>query len=96
MKFLAILGFPVLVAASSIWRGYVLSVLWAWFMVPAFGLPALSVALAIGLSLIVGLVTHQRTGREIEKPFSLGVTVALATLAPALCLLAGWIAHQFV
>lgn len=48
--------------------GYVLFHLWAWFIVPQFGLPALSLASAIGVSLVTSYMSSgQRNGREIEK-----------------------------
>ena len=40
-----------------IFRGWVLSILWGWFIVPSFGLPPLSIAAAIGLSLLTGYLT---------------------------------------
>lgn len=55
---------------SAIWSGYVLTVLWGWFIVPLFGLPALSLVYAIGLSLVVGYLTHQLTptsGKEVNE-----------------------------
>ena len=42
---------------SIIWRGYVLTVLWGWFIAGLFGLPALGVAQAIGLCLVVSYLT---------------------------------------
>lgn len=44
---------------GSIWRGYVLSVLWAWFIVTTFGAKPLSIAAAIGVSCVVGFLTKQ-------------------------------------
>ena len=32
-----------LTPVSVIWNGYVLSILWGWFFVPALGLPPLSI-----------------------------------------------------
>lgn len=40
------------ILASVIVRGYTLSVLWGWFVVPLFGLPALNIPLAFGLVLV--------------------------------------------
>ena len=91
---LAIIGFPFLLAFSAIWRGYVLSILWGWFIVPLFGLPALSIPFAIGFSLIVGYMTHQATKTEDEP--SWGTLTAHAALLPAFILLIGWIVTKFI
>lgn len=37
----------------TILSGYVLSVLWGWFIVPTFGLPLLTIPVAIGVMLVV-------------------------------------------
>jgi hypothetical protein len=52
---LAALLVPILLVASSLLRGWALSVLWGWFVVPFFHLPPLSIVLAIGLGLVVGM-----------------------------------------
>jgi len=44
---------------STIVFGFVLMTLWAWFVVPAFNLPELTIVSAIGLGLIVAFTTHQ-------------------------------------
>lgn len=44
---------------GSIWSGYVLSVLWAWFIVPTFELQAISIPAAIGVSLLVNYLTSK-------------------------------------
>lgn len=48
-------------ALSVIGGGYVLTVLWAWFVVPTFALPQITLAAAIGLAIVVGYMTHQYT-----------------------------------
>lgn len=55
----SIVGVGLLMVFSAIFNGYALSVLWGWFIVPTFGLPALAVAPAIGVALVVSYLTHQ-------------------------------------
>ena len=43
-----LLGFPL-----TIWFGYVLSILWVWFIIPAFHVQPLTIPLAIGVALTV-------------------------------------------
>lgn len=44
---------------SVLINGWALAVLWRWFLLPAFDLPALSIGYAIGLSVIASLLTYQ-------------------------------------
>jgi len=76
-----------------IWRGYVLSIVWAWFMVGTFGLPALSVAQAIGVALVGSALTHRYVpstkGGSLEP-------IADMVFAPLLILAAAWVVRGFL
>ena len=104
MILLAALGLVVLVAAtvvvSAVFNGYVLSILWGWFMVPVFHLPALSVAPAIGIALVIGYLTKQLPPDIEEKERSTASKIArlvgLAVFHPALVLVFGWVVHKFM
>lgn len=87
-----ILGVPGLIAVLSIWRGYVLSIMWAWFLVP-LGMTPISVSLAIGFALIVGFLTVNNQKKEHD-----GVVDSLASsiATPLVFLIIGWIVHFFV
>lgn len=50
-----LLGLLAAFFALVVWRGYALSVLWGWFMAPAFGLPLLSIPMAIGIGVLFWL-----------------------------------------
>jgi hypothetical protein len=78
----------------SIWNGYALAVLWGWFIVPVFHGPALRIPFAIGLSLIVGYMTHQT--RKSEDDPDTGYMFLLGVIKPAVALLFGWIVTWFV
>jgi len=54
---LLVAGAVVGIAAFTILRGFVLSQLWAWFVVPALGAPSLSIGEAIGITLVVSFLT---------------------------------------
>lgn len=94
LAILAIFGIPVLLAASAVWRGFTLSILWGWFIVPLFGLPALSIPFAIGLSLVVGFLSQQAHQAHSDKDW--GQVCLIAALYPALALLIGWIVTKFI
>ena len=54
--------FVVLVILGYLLKGATLSILWGWFVVPVFGAPALTIAPAIGIALIVSYLTFQDSG----------------------------------
>lgn len=60
-------GVALGIALAVIIRGYVLSVLWEWFIAPTFGLPVLSVPLAIALAMVVAMLAP-RAAPQPEKP----------------------------
>lgn len=99
--FLAVVGiiiaFFALAFVSACWSGYVLSILWGWFMVPVFHLPVLSIPTAIGIALVIGYLTKQSTSdlekKEDHKWYSAFVE---AFTKPAVSLLVGWIVKQFL
>ncbi len=47
--------------ANALLFGWAACTLWAWFIVPAFGLPQLSVLAAVGVGLVVKLFTIDLT-----------------------------------
>ena len=53
-KVLGVIILFLCIPFSIMWRGYVLSIMWVWFVVP-FGVDPLSVAHLIGLSITVGM-----------------------------------------
>ena len=56
----------LLIIPLILYRGWVLALGWAWFMVPTFALPALSIPAALGISGLLSFTTFQliRTGVE--------------------------------
>ena len=85
-------------AIYSVWSGLVLSLLWAWFFVPSFGLPPLSIPNAIGVALVVTYMTYQYQpdGKEGKGGIeSLASKFGLLALRPAVALLLGWLVKQF-
>ena len=97
---LVFIGAPMLfafVAAAMAWRAYVATILWGWFIVPFFGLPPLSLALAIGVTLAIGLISGRSTASNyVEDQKKKWYPLVSLALGPALALLAGWIAKHYV
>jgi hypothetical protein len=102
------IGFEMFVVAFvvgigiNIWKGYVLSVLWGWYLVPSLKLPAIGVIVAIGMMLMVDLfrkvpLTTERKSQAnksvLEDAFDgafLGFFVPLLTLG------VGYVLKDFV
>lgn len=65
-------GFAVIVlwVLTIILKGYVISTLWAWFMVPTLDLPVLTIIQAIGISLLWGTFAFAPTKKEIFELFN--------------------------
>lgn len=74
------MGF-LLVVPAMIVRGLVLMALWGWFIVP-FGLPGLTLAWAIGISLIVGFLTADvKPDPDRDLLVSMVMSMAFSVLA---------------
>lgn len=92
---LALLGVTALLVFSSMWRGYVFSILWGWFIVPVFHLPMLGIATAIGVAMVVSFLTHQLRKEETDNT-AYGEVFGLVFFYPLVFLGIGWVVHQFV
>lgn len=75
--------------------GWVLSILWGWFAVPTFGLPALSIPTAIGLRVILGYLTPMpgNHNQKDDKPHGERMAEAVLTvlMKPLIGLFFGWL-----
>lgn len=94
---LFIIGTPLVaayLAAAYIWTGYVLSIMWAWFVTPTFGVPVLSVPIAIGVTMVAGMLTKQHV--PSDKDESKWMMPVRNFIGPALTLLIGWIVTRFI
>ena len=103
MKFLTVMGGGlfsaiILMVLSAIFSGYALSVLWSWFIVPTFGLPAISIPVAIGISIIVGYMSRSVTEKDEDESFGDIMTKGIITAItkPAMALLIGYVVHLFM
>ena len=86
----------ILIPLLAIFQGWVLTVLWSWFIVPTFSLPQLSIPVAIGLTLLVGMFKSYTVKRE-KKTSQESLTEAIAVvLIPLFVLFLGWIVHLFM
>jgi len=87
-----------MVAIIAILDGWILCILWRWFIVPLFGLPELNIGSAIGISLIIGLLTGKKTDNQKKEEKENGKTGKSFNIIciPLLILFVGWIVHLFM
>lgn len=83
------IGVPV----SSVYSGWILSIVWRWYVVPITGWPALSVASAVGVGCVASLLTyHAGSGKDDRSALEI---FALGVFLRSMVLLVAWIALQF-
>lgn len=93
---LIILGIIPLIFCLAVLRGWALSILWSWFMVP-LGLPTLGIAHAIGFAMTVAFLTHQDSTKVDDretKEVGLQIAVQVGSCLGSLGI--GWIITQFM
>lgn len=99
MKGLAVIGIVLgaitALALFAIYNAWVLSILWAWFIVP-LGVKSLSIAHAYGLTLVTGLILSNRGIKENKNQDDWISSVITWLLIPLVALFFGWIAVGFM
>jgi len=100
MKFIGYITTTIIVIfLSAIFSGYVLSVLWGWFILPVFDAPTLTISSAIGLSIVVGFIArdYPEENNKGDSPSDiLGKAILKAAIKPLMVLLVGWIVTLFM
>ena len=91
-----IVGAVVVAAAFAVWRAYVMTVLWSWFVIPMFGLQPLTIAVAFGLCLFVALFSRRTNSDEENEKMKSWQYWAVNAVSPLAILGLGWIAKQFM
>lgn len=84
----------------TILNAWVLTVIWGWFIVPAFGVTPLAMTTAIGISILAGMLTHQETNTKGEPGQTYAevlVGITAKSISESLSvLLIGWITTLFM
>jgi len=70
------------------WHGFVASTLWGWYLVPLFGLPTISVLVAIGLRATVAMWTPMSMSKN-TRPMS--ELISLSFFYPLMLLVIGYV-----
>jgi hypothetical protein len=98
----ALVGFVIVLVITSVVEGYVLSILWRWFVIDTFGasIPQISVAQAIGLALVMNLLIDHTSSSNSDSSSSpveiLLLGLGLSLLKAGVALFWGWVIYQFV
>lgn len=77
---------------AILFRSWVLTALWGWYIVPAFGLPSLRMVIAFGISVMVASFIPSKT----KEKRTMGQLIAASFVNPAGSLLFGWVGSFFV
>jgi hypothetical protein len=93
-KFLSALGVFIAVVVLIPISGLVVQILWGWFIVPVFAVKALTIAQAIGLSIVTHFLTYQSVHVEDTKTTSHKIFVTY--MRHAMVLLVGYITTLFL
>lgn len=100
MKTIGLLTTTLLIMVYTVlMNGWALAKLWAWFIVPTFSAPPLSIPAAIGVSLVVSYLTfHAKTDDKDEEDWvDILIRGALVgTLKPLFALGVGAIVAAFL
>jgi hypothetical protein len=77
----AIFGLVIVIGVMIV-RGLTIKLLWSWFVCPQFNVNQLSLVSAIGISLLVGIITQWKSfsKKEIDENKSLNVEDTWHTL----------------
>lgn len=89
---MSVLGLTLVTVVIYLLHGVSLQLLWRWFVSPTFGLPAISLVQAIGIGIIVDLLTKQHIPRDKDAQKEL---IAFQILSPVFAVAIGWIVHLF-
>jgi hypothetical protein len=98
---LACLGVLAIIPFLAIWRGYVLSITWAWLIVKPFGVIPLNIPQAIAIAWTIAFLTNQELPQlrdEVLKPAGERCLASLfsAAFGPAIFLLGAFVLKHYL
>lgn len=81
----------------TIVNGLGLSILWAWFIVSTFGLVAITIPQAVGLGIVVAIMTFQITKREDKSAMDAILEITgNCIMKNVIFLSVGWVVTFFI
>jgi hypothetical protein len=91
-----LLAMTPFVVAIVLLRAFVLRKLWLWFIVPQFGLDALSYPAAIGVALVWSFLCPYPIDYAKEPDSTAAKRLVTTCAAPLLALFMGWIVQHWM
>ncbi len=86
--------FLLSIVMATFINGWVLSILWGWFIVPVFGLPGLSIVQSIGIAMTIGFLITKSEGstKSDSQPWIdiISAYIGRILIAPIGILAIGW------
>ena len=102
-KLLVIALFFVTATIITFFKGFVMVVLWNWFVVPVLGVPELTLVPALGFITISYLVVYQFNEKDINMNESLKEKIEknikklfIGITQPVAAVFFGWLVHLFM
>ncbi len=91
-------GLFVIAPIGVVLKGWALSTLWGWFIVPTFGIPSLSIPAAIGISLIAAYLAKPVMPEDEKKsPGELALErISRQLFVPPIVVFLGWIVTHWM
>ena len=78
----------IYIAPACLWKAYVVTRLWDWYIVTGFGVPPLRMVIAYGLSVMAALMLTSAHGKDEREAW---LKITMPFIGPAISLFAGWI-----
>ena len=87
----------IVMVGGAICGGWAIRILWGWFIIPIFGLPVLTIAQAIGVGMMVNLLTSRTQTQKDDRDTTERIVYATfyAIGYPALTVGIAWVVTLF-
>ena len=81
--------FLIIYVPLVLWNAFVMTKIWSWLIIPAWHVDPISVSQAIGVSILVGMLTHkyenEKNNKEIGKQLIMKFVFSLLILVLSYC-----------
>ncbi len=97
-----IILFVFMMGYSIVVGGYVISILWAWFITPIFAIPVPAIIACSGLAVFTSYITGVASNSAVaaakrkDEGSDSSYMVIVGLIHPWMVLGLGWLIHQFV
>jgi hypothetical protein len=88
-----------IIFASALLNGWAFVKLWGWFVIPYFNVPELTIPVAIGIALLIGMLTTETPKTDSSKKASTEdgvVNIVSSLLRPVFVVATGYVVTLFM